>query len=111
MGINKGKEMKYEIEIEGLPKGWKPVRYDIPKINEFILYDDSIADIAKDITVPCLIIEKIKPRKIVLEETTELRIPNPGEWYCTSNGSIARCNGIKYSPSVIWREVKEEETK
>ena len=104
--------MKYEIEIEGLPEGWKPVAYRYGKPDESCFLEGRILEISKvNKNYEQLIVKKIQPRRIVLEETTELRIPNPGEWYCTSNGSIARCNGIKYSPSVIWREVKEDEGK
>ena len=55
--------MKYEIEIEGLPEGWKPVKLKVGthgNVAQEIHYVESV-----------LIIEKIQPRRIVLEETEE----------------------------------------
>ena len=93
--------MKYEIEIEGLPEGW---------VGKKLVLRSLIENDENEMTVASLLtLQKIKPRRIVLEETTELRIPNPGEWYCTSNGSIAQCYGIKVTPALIWKEIKENE--
>lgn len=85
MGIgkitNKGKEMKYEINIEGLPEGWRPISYRIPIENKDYVFENG------QVLLCCwptyrnyVIVEKIQPRRIVLELTQEeydlmLKIP------------------------------------
>lgn len=63
---------KHEIEIEGLPEGWKAVAYRFPAgRTEYTLDDDMNPVRAGDIYYPCIIVQKIKPRRIVLEDTGE----------------------------------------
>lgn len=97
--------MKYEIEIEGLPEGWKPVACRVPMIGEPCFEDGNIF-VAKASISPCLIVEKIKPRRIVLEETEELSDPEwTGQiWVIMKDGNIAE---IRVRSDKVWREVKE----
>lgn len=94
------------IEIEGLPEGWKAVAYRVPNIGEFLLGDDGQVWLVQD-EQECkqIIVEKIQLRR--LEETDEIRVPDIGEWYESSCGSIVECVGVKYAECKIWREVKE----
>ena len=110
--------MKYEIEIEGLPEGWRPVRIDRPRKGDYFLYANlDKPDYANDNSVRgrYLIVEKIKPRRIVLEETRMVRVANPGEWYEYGDGGVVSFRDINNTPTLdkfrIWREVKEDEGK
>ncbi len=38
---------KYEIEIEGVPEGYDPVRYGFPKAGESFVNQDGIVNISK----------------------------------------------------------------
>ena len=56
-----------------------------------------------------LIVEKIKPRRIVLEETDEVRPPKHGEFYVTRSNAIQQCEIYNSNISgKIWRVVNEE---
>lgn len=106
--------MKHEIEIEGLPEGWRGIAYRVPSIkkDEYTLSDDGIVVKAKGIKFPILIIEKIKPRRIIFEETKEERLVIFGDWYGDNKGIIGRWSDINNwsnRPFKIWREVKEGE--
>mgnify|MGYP003409038914 CR=1 FL=1 len=84
------------IEIEGLPEGWKPLKV---KISCNISNDVSVMQCAARVDL-----ERIKPRRIVLEETEEVNATLPGltyepQWF----GSICLVNLPK-----IWRLVEEE---
>ena len=59
------------IEIEGLPEGWKAVAYRVPKGNIEFVFIENVVRKAKPQDNKCLIVEKIQPRRIVLEETEE----------------------------------------
>ena len=88
--------MKYEIEIEGLPEGWKPVKLkagNYGNIAQEIHYVESV-----------LLLEKIQPRRIVLEETQERNIQYASGIYQSQSigGKIVLHNKPK-----IWRVVKE----
>jgi len=95
--------MKHTIEIEGLPEG-----YEIEKV------------IIKD-KMPCLngsiassvYVKKKQPRRIVLEETDEVRLVSPGEHYGYVEDKIyigmwpaPNCSLRSYR---IWREVNESD--
>lgn len=59
---------KQMIEVEGLPEGWKPLAFRKPVAGE-ICWSPNMGIYTADFHVhPCWIIEKIKPRRIVLEE-------------------------------------------
>ena len=91
--------MKQEIEVEGLPQGWKAVAYRRPIGNiEYVFIDGEIRQ-AKPTDGVCLIVEKIQPRRVVLEETEEKYLGN----------QIIEIDDIEISilTSKLWREVKE----
>ncbi len=93
--------MKHEIEIPGLPGGWRAVAYRRPVSGEYYFYNDGIQQ-GKTGSGQFLIVEKIKPRRIVLEETDESNAKFQDAW-CTqhfSNGVILTQQPKK------WREVK-----
>ena len=103
--------MKHEIEIEGLPEGWRAVAYRVPvdKI-EHVLTDDCEIILVNNIRFPCLIVEKISPRRIVLEETEEERSVSYGDWYEDDLGRVNQWLNKSYGSSrcvKIWKQVKE----
>lgn len=79
-----------EIEIEGLPEGWKAVSVDATGCN----FDSGLKSYPVHLKV-----EKIQPRRIVLEETEEKYLGN----------QIIEIDDIEISilTSKLWREVKE----
>lgn len=100
---------KYEIEIEGLPEGWKPVEYRPVKEGEDYFCFGAIQQAKFDSSAPALIVEKIKPKRIVLECTGEIRRPEVGE-YAQYGDSFTLCRdqdrwGCEHE---IWRKVKED---
>lgn len=99
---------KHEIEIEGFPEGWQAVAYRVPGDGERILSDDYVAVKANGIKIPCLIVEKIKPCRIVFEDTGETRQANSYEYYEHNGGFVHNghlCTAGEYR---IWRIVEEE---
>lgn len=101
--------MKHEIEIPDLPEGWRAVAYREPVEGEYYLMEG----IHLHGTGRCeemLIVEKIPPRRIVLEETYEFRKAKPNEYY-EYFGGISQNN--RYTDSTgeykIWRVVEEGE--
>lgn len=87
------------IEVEGLPEGWKAVAYRRPIGNiEYVFIDGEIRQ-AKPTDGVCLIVEKIQPRRIVLEETEEKYLGN----------QVIEIDDIEISilTSKLWNEVKE----
>ena len=109
---------KHEIEIDAvIPDGWKVVAFRPPKEGiDFVLICNMI-DVPK--VVMCdwgnpknhyVIVEKIKPRRIVLEETDEY-FKSGQSGYKLLKGSILCFVPSAYGEDVsckIWREVKEE---
>lgn len=91
-----------EIDIPSLPPDWVPVAYRIPNDGERILSDKDGVLIAKCIRFPCLIVQKTKPRRIVLEETEENRDVMDDNELITVDGLAVQVCGDK-----IWR-IKEE---
>ena len=96
---------KHEIEIPDLPEGWRAVAYraarrgiDHVLRNGQITIYNGFSD-----AVDLLIVEKIKPRSIKLEETevnaTVSGLTYEAQWF----GSICLVNQPK-----IWRVVEEE---
>jgi len=95
--------MKYEIEIEGLPGG-------------MIAHSVKVIELDSGDSEQCtynaqVIAKRVKPRRIVLEETGDIRLLRPGEHYGYVEANIyigmwpAPNNSIhRYR---IWREVKE----
>ena len=78
------------IEIEGLPEGWKAIAYRVPKGNIEFVFIENVVRKAKPQDKKCLIVEKIQPRRIVLEETNEERRICYGEWYESQEGKLMR---------------------
>ena len=97
------------IEIEGLPAGWKAVAYRVPKGNIEFVFIENVVREAKPQDKKCLIVEKIQPRRIVLEETNEERRICYGEWYESQEGKLMRWpyGGKTDGKHSVWREVKE----
>ena len=97
------------IEIEGLPEGWKAVAYRVPKGNIEFVFIENVVRKAKPQDKKCLIVEKIQPRRIVLEETNEERRICYGEWYESQEGKLMRWpyGGKTDGKHRVWREVKE----
>lgn len=89
---------KHEIEIPDLPDGYRLVRVNI-KQNDRYRNDDGTSTIAG-----CdLIVEKIKPRRIVLEETDEPNSNVDMQELSVPGTSIQLKHSRKY-----WRVVEEE---
>jgi len=101
--------MKYEIEIEGLPEGWKPVAYRRPVKNEHYLSNKGIEITSYKLDNLWLTVERIKPRKIILEETTELMdVKNISQNIVLTNNVGNEVHFIIRS-KYVWKEVKENE--
>ncbi len=94
--------MKHEIEIPGLPNGWRAVSYRRPISGEYYFYNDGIQQ-GKTGSGQFLIVEKIKPRRVVLEETEESNIPSGNTYEPQWFGSVCMVNQPK-----IWRIVEVE---
>lgn len=62
--------MKHEIDVPDLPEGWRAVAYRTPVFGEYYFYNDGVHQ-CKTRLGQFLIVEKIQPRRIVLEETEE----------------------------------------
>ena len=93
--------MKYEIDIEGLPEGWKAVAYRVPKGNIEFVFIENVVRKAKPQDKKCLIVEKIQPRRIVLEETEEK--------YLGCQTLYIDGTEIMIMTNKTWREVKESD--
>ena len=100
---------KHKIEIPGLPEGWKPVAYRPVKPGEYIAHTGGVEQSLTGAMASYLVVEKIKPKRVILEATGEIRQPEAGE-YVQHNGNFCLCRkperwGCEHE---IWREVKEE---
>lgn len=77
---------------------------------EHVLTDDCGIILANNIRFPCLIVEKIAPRRIVLEETNEVRRPTYGEYFRKGlvDSKVELCTSHNYEYAVrIWTVVEE----
>lgn len=102
--------MKHEIEIGGLPEGWEPVAFRRALIGEMYFQAGRVNECTFGADFYRLIVKKKQPRRIVLEETDEVRKALKGDY-------IERIGepGIGYwghkeesnETYKIWREVKE----
>ena len=95
--------IKQTIEVE-VPEGWKAKEYRMPNKGDYFWHQNRVCVASSSFIDQRLIIEKIKPRRIVLEETEEVNATLPGltyepQWF----GSICLVNLPK-----IWRLVEEE---
>lgn len=105
--LREGEKMttKHEIEIPDLPGGWRVVAYRVPLFDEYIFTCGKISLInaVGMFTTRCLIVEKIKPRRIVLEETDRDRDHMKDEMITIDDRTCVEVYGDK-----IWRIVEEE---
>ena len=102
--MNETMTTKHEIEMPDLPEGWRSVEARIdPDLTKYIGDDGNLYLKAK------VKLEKIKPRRIVLEETDEIRRVNNGEYYY--HNGYALCWPFPPPTDLefkIWRVVEEE---
>lgn len=107
--------MKYEIEIPDLPEGWKPIAYRrAERGKDYALKEGKVSlyngfsDFAN-----LIIVERIQPRRIVLEETYEFRKAKPGEYYeyyePFGGTAIHKSHTDTSGEYKIWRVVEEGE--
>ena len=87
------------IEIEGLPEGWKGVAYRVPKGNIEFVFIENVVRKAKPQDKKCLIVEKIKPHRVVLEKTEEKHLGCQTLYIDDTEFMIMT--------DKVWREVKE----
>ena len=92
---------KHTIDIPGLPEGWRAVAYRRPIEGEYFFDKNGGISLAgKDLYSSGLIIEKIKPHRIVLEEISK------EEYHRLFNDE--RCSDIYNMRGSYWRLVEEE---
>ena len=92
---------QHTIEIEGLPEGWKAVLVEMESDASSYMIGEHMHLMAK------VVLEKIQPRRIVLEETGEVRPAQQGEFYFDGYRIIQTCGGTSGDVQ-IWRVVNEE---
>lgn len=97
--LRKMGEIEKMIEIEGLPEGWKAVAYRVPKGNIEFVFIENVVREAKPQDKKCLIIEKIKPHRVVLEKTEEKHLGCQTLYIDDTEFMIMT--------DKVWREVKE----
>lgn len=98
--------MKYEIEVEGLPEGWKAVAYRRPIRNEQYLSREGIKTATYILDNLWLVVEKIQPRRIVLEETEEFHEDEDTDFEHTQFFPLTPSGVVKILSNKKWREVK-----
>lgn len=100
---------KHTTKIEGLPEGWEPVAYRRPQRGEHYIERNANVCLAPyDCLDSFLILERIKPRRIVLEETNETRKAKPGEYYEFQGLHFNNNDYETMGAYNIWREVEGE---
>lgn len=96
-------EQKHEISIPGLPEGYRLVRVDI-KQNDRYRNGDGTSTI-----VGCeIVIKKIKPRRIVLEETDEDNVESNQHGVAWRGQYFGDHNQVCVLSPKIWRQAREE---
>lgn len=105
---------KQMIEVEGLPEGWKATEFRPPKDGEnFFLPASGILTAKIDFLrhEARLIVEKIQPRRIVLEETNDVFGIRKSGYRVYSSGIVQHIENAVGSDigEKIWREVKEND--
>jgi len=97
---------KQTIEVE-LPEGWKAITYRVPVKGEYVINSGQIKQAPIGMIGCWLIVEKIQPRRIVLEETNEINEQYKSGFYATQTitfkGGVINISDMKN----LWREVKE----
>lgn len=94
------------IEIKGLPEGWKAVAYRAPIMSVDYVFDNHSNEVILcewGTSFKSIIVEKIQPRKIVLEETDEVASIHEFQAVGDDKGYPK----ILFKSDKIWREVKE----
>lgn len=89
------------IEVEGLPEGWKVKEYRMPNKGDYFWYQNRVCVASGSFIDQRLIIEKIQPRRIVLEEISK------EEYHRLFNDE--RCSDIYNMRGSYWRYVKEND--
>ena len=82
---------QFTIEIPEVPEGWKPVAFRLPLEGEdYITIDGELVRHAVGRkSGPRLIVKKIQPRRIILEDAGEA-IPEYGNFVLEKNGAFFR---------------------
>ena len=80
--------IKQTIEVE-VPEGWKAKEYRMPNKGDYFWHQNRVCVAASSFIDQRLIIEKIQPRRIVLEETGEVRKLNFKNFYADGDGFYA----------------------
>lgn len=91
---------KQTIEVE-VPEGWKVKEYRMPNKGDYFWHQNRVCVASSSFIDQRLIIEKIQPRRIVLEEISK------EEYHRLFNDE--RCSDIYNMRGSYWREVKETE--
>lgn len=102
----------FEIEVPGLPEGWKPIAYRPVRPGERVWHMGVVEVSLCGSRASHLVVEKIKPKRIVLEDTGEFRRPAAGDYVLSAGGSFSKCTVPHVwvnTKCEIWREVKEGE--
>lgn len=99
---------RYEIEVSELPKGWQPVAFRKANAGESIKISKDIITATHDHITESLIVEKILPRRIIFEETSEVRQAIYGDYINYGHGLERwQSNDPSRKEYKIWREVDE----
>ena len=99
---------KQTIEVE-VPEGWRVKEYRMPNKGDYFWHQNRVCVASSSFIDQRLIIEKIQPRRIVLVETDEFRIPRQGEYFRRGmvDSPIEVCLKMEVCAVKIWR-IKEE---
>ena len=92
--------MKHEIEIPDLPEGWDAVSVKLIELES--------SDSEHAIYASKVLAKKKQPRRIVLEETGQVRKPMEGE-YVQNNGNYCLCRKPERwgNEHEIWKIVED----
>ena len=91
---------KQTIEVE-VPEGWKVKEYRMPNKGDYFWHQNRVCVASSSFIDQRLIIEKIQPRRIVLEETEEK--------YLGCQTLYIDGTEIMIMTNKTWREVKEND--
>ena len=104
---------KHEIEIPDLPEGWRAVAYRAARRGIDHVLRNGQVTVYRGFSdaVDLLIVEKIKPRRVVLEETDETREAIFGEYFFSPDNmkvTVWSYSDPSNGKHKIWRVVEEE---
>lgn len=98
-------EQKHTITIPGLPGGYRAVAYRRLENGDFYLNEQGEIVENYALTIFALIVEKIQPRRVVLEETEELNHYDVNDgWNDQWFGGVCLSSQAR-----IWRVVEEDD--